>query len=131
MTFFHKIMVLEKIFFFQMHNTILQVPAHLLLKRPAPAHTSTPFFNFSYCPPLGEIIKIYSPPLKEGGWRYELWLHNMFHVFRSNHHCSWKFHKFQRKAPVLESVFFLKIINLYKDICFAWISRTFAKNCSL
>ena len=23
-------------------------------------HTSTPFFNFSDCPPLGEVIKIYS-----------------------------------------------------------------------
>ena len=30
---------------------------------------------------------------------------NMLHVFKSNHHCSWKFHKFHRKTPVLESLF--------------------------
>ena len=41
----------------------------------------------------------------------------MLCVFRSNHHCSWKFYKFHRKAPVLEC-FSLK---LYKDICSAWI----------
>ena len=31
-------------------------------------------------------------------------LHNMLCVFRSKHHCSWKFHKFHRKTPVLESL---------------------------
>ena len=30
----------------------------------------------------------------------------MLRVFRSNHHCSWKFHKFHRKTPVMQS--FLK-----------------------
>ena len=28
---------------------------------------------------------------------------NMFRVFKSNRHCSWKFRKFHRKTPVLES----------------------------
>ena len=35
------------------------------IRRPAlaPYHTSTPFFKFSdLSPPLGEVIKIYSPP---------------------------------------------------------------------
>ena len=27
---------------------------------------STPFFNFSDSPPLGKVIKIYSPPFKKG-----------------------------------------------------------------
>ena len=39
-------------------------------------------------------------------------------VFRNNHHCS-KFDKFHRKTPVLEFLFFLKIMKLYKDICSA------------
>ena len=51
-------------------------------------------------------------------------------VFRSNHHCSWKFQKFHRKTPVLKSLSFLKIMKLYKDICFAWISCTFVKTFS-
>ena len=29
---------------------------------------STPFFNFSDSPPLGKVIKIYSPSLSKGGW---------------------------------------------------------------
>ena len=49
---------------------------------------------------------------------------NMLRVFRSNHHCSWELHEFHRKTPVLESLFFLKIVKLYKDICSAWISRS-------
>ena len=51
----------------------------------------------------------------------------MFRVFRSNHHCSWKFHKFHRKTPVLESLFFLKMMKLYKGICSAWMRHTSAK----
>ena len=43
-------------------------------------------------------------------------------VFRSNHNCSWKFHKFHRKTPVLGSLFFLTMIKLYNNICSAWIS---------
>ena len=43
-------------------------------------------------------------------WRWLIYAHitlcnNMLHVFRSNHHCSWKFQKFHRKTPVLESLF--------------------------
>ena len=46
-------------------------------------------------------------------------LHNdILYVFRSNHHCSWKFHKFHRKTSVLESLFFLKMLKLYKEIFF-------------
>ena len=41
----------------------------------------------------------------------------MLHVFRSNHHCSWKFHKFHRKTPVLESVF-KKVAGLF-HVCFS------------
>ena len=37
-------------------------------------------------------------------------------VSRSNHHCSWKFHKFHRKTPVLESLFFFKLMKLYNII---------------
>ena len=40
---------------------------------------------------------------------------NMLPVFRSNHHRSWKFHEFHRKAPVLEYHFFLKMMKLYED----------------
>ena len=36
---------------------------------------------------------------------------NMLHFFRSNHYCSWKFYKFQRKTHVLESLFSLKWWN--------------------
>ena len=43
-------------------------------------------------------------------------------VFRSNHSCSWKFHKFHWKTPVLESLFFLTMIKLYNNISSAWIS---------
>ena len=43
-------------------------------------------------------------------------------VFRSNHNCSWKFHKFHWKTPVLESLFFLTMIKLYNNISSAWIS---------
>ena len=38
---------------------------------------------------------------------------NMLHIFRSNHR-SWKFHKFHRKTPVLESLFSLKWQNYIK-----------------
>ena len=56
---------------------------------------------------------------------------NMLHVFRSNHHCSWKFHKFYRKTAVLESLFkkvadhcfSLKMMKLYKDICSALLPK--------
>ena len=41
-------------------------------------------------------------------------LRNMLHVFRSNHHCSWKFHKFHRKTLVLESLFSLRWWNYIK-----------------
>ena len=35
-----------------------------------------------------------------------LWNNEYYNViFRSNHHCSWKFHKFHRETPVLESLF--------------------------
>ena len=51
----------------------------------------------------------------------------MLHVFRSNNHCSWKFHKFHRKTPVLESLFFVKMTKLYKDISSASIIHTSAK----
>ena len=36
---------------------------------------------------------------------YFLLCNNIFHVSRSNHHYSWKFHEFYRKTPVLESLF--------------------------
>ena len=51
----------------------------------------------------------------------------MLLVFRSNHHCFWKFHKFHRKTLVLESLFFLEMMKLYNNICFAWISCTSAE----
>ena len=48
-------------------------------------------------------------------WRWLIYalrnfsLHNkILSVFRSNHHCSGKFHTFHRQTPVLESLFFLK-----------------------
>ena len=49
---------------------------------------------------------------------------NILCVFRSNHHCSGKFHKFYRKTPVLESLFSLKMIFSSKDSCSAWASCT-------
>ena len=52
---------------------------------------------------------------------------NMLHVFRSNHHCSWKFPKFHRKTPMLGSLFFLSIMKLHKGIFSAWISHTSAE----
>ena len=58
-------------------------------------------------------------------WRWlihvirNLLLHNsMLRVFRSNHDCSWKFHEFHCKTHLLESLFYLKIMKLYKDILF-------------
>ena len=45
----------------------------------------------------------------------------MLRLFRSNHYCSWKYPKFHRKTPVLESLFSLEMMKLYKDICSAWI----------
>ena len=72
--------------------------------------------------------------VEERRWRWLIFalhiflLHdNMLGAFRSNHHCPWKFHKFHRKTPVLESLLFLKIMKLRKNICSAWISRTFAE----
>ena len=53
---------------------------------------------------------------------------NMLRVFRSNRHCSWNFHKFHGKTLVLESLFFLRMMKLYKYNCSAWISPTSAKN---
>ena len=52
---------------------------------------------------------------------YVIFYYIMLRVFRSNHHSSWKFHKFHRKTTVLESLFFLEMMKLYKDICSAWI----------
>ena len=57
---------------------------------------------------------------------------NMLHVFRSNHHCSWKFHRFHRKKPVLEFLFemvaglqayfvFVFLYNLFLMTSFAYI----------
>ena len=82
-------MVTKKFFFLQMHNTILQRGKEFLNvkminlekikkeKCQPPTHfkktcpcTILPLllFNFSDSPPLGEVIKIYSPPpLKRGG----------------------------------------------------------------
>ena len=51
---------------------------------------------------------------------------NNLHVLKSNHHCYWKFHKFHRKTPVVESLFSLKMLKLYKEIFTAWTSRTSA-----
>ena len=51
---------------------------------------------------------------------------NILRVFRSNHHCSGKFHKFHKKTPVLKPIFFLKMIFSLKDICSAWTSCTSA-----
>ena len=53
-------------------------------------------------------------------WRY----YYILCVFRSNHHRSWKFHKFHRKKLVLESLFCLKMTKLNKDLSSAWISHT-------
>ena len=39
-----------------------------ILRRPAPAPYFHPFFKFSDSLPLGEVIKIYSAPIKNGGW---------------------------------------------------------------
>ena len=71
-----------------------------------------------------------SSRVKGRHWRWLIYclrnflLHdNMLRVFRSNHPFSWKFHKFYRKTPVLESLFSLKIMELYKEICSAWISH--------
>ena len=58
---------------------------------------------------------------------YMIFHYIMLLVFRSNHHCFWKFHKFHRKTLVLESLFFLEMMKLYNNICFAWISCTSAE----
>ena len=64
-------------------------------------------------------------------WRWLIYtlhsflLHNMLCSFRSNQHCSWKFHKFHRKTPVLESLFerivgycfFFKMMKLSRLFC--------------
>ena len=53
-------------------------------------------------------------------WRWLIYaLHNfllrnnILRVFRSNHHCSGKFHKFHRKTPVLESLCSKSKVILY------------------
>ena len=61
--------------------------------------------------------------VKRWHWRWLIYSpRNMLHVFRSNHHCFWKFHKFHLKTPELESLFLIKMMELYKEICSAWIS---------
>ena len=50
---------------------------------------------------------------------------NMLHVFRSNHHYSWKLHKFHQKTTMLEFCF-LKMMKLYKDICSAYCHNFFS-----
>ena len=82
---------------------------------------------------IGLTINAISVTITVKGWHWR-WLiyalhnfllhNNMLRVFRSNHHCSWKFHG---KTPVLESLFFLKMMKLYKDICSAWINHTFVE----
>ena len=53
-----------------MHNIILQKSAPPPLKRPAPAPYSHPLLLIFQIPPspLGKVIKIYFPPLKNIGW---------------------------------------------------------------
>ena len=85
---------------------------------------------------IGLTINAISVTITVKGWHWR-WLiyalhnfllhNNMLRVFRSNHHCSWKFRKFHRKTPVLESLFFLKMMKLYKDICSAWINQKVEK----
>ena len=63
--------------------------------------------------------RVKSTVLKMAIMPYVIFYYLMLHVFRSNRHCPWKFHKFRRKTPLLESLFFLKIMKLYKDACSA------------
>ena len=74
-------------------------------------------------------------------------LHNMLHVFRSNHHCSWKFHKFHRKhlclsvlkklqtcRPVLCCFFLYMIIHVYVKSYFCincYLNKSWNDNCKL
>ena len=95
------------------------------------------FFSKSCNIMLEHRVNNKSSRVKGRHWRWLIYclrnflLHdNMLRVSRSNHPFSWKFHKFYRKKPVLESLFFLKIMKLYKDICSAWISHTFAQTFS-
>ena len=66
------------------------------------------------------LINAITVTVKGRHWRWLIYTlhnfllhHNMLRVFRSNHHCSWKFHKFQMKTTVLES-FSLKWWNYIK-----------------
>ena len=50
--------------------------------------------------------------VKERRWRWLIYVphnflrrNNMLRVFRSSQHCSWKFHKFHKKTPLLEPLF--------------------------
>ena len=81
-------------------------------------------------------VKNKSKIVKEQHWRWLIYAlrnfllrNNMLRVFRSKHPCSWKFNEFHMEAPVLECLFFLKMMKLYKDIYSAWISRTSADIC--
>ena len=47
---------------------------------------------------------------------YFLSHNDMLCVFRSNHHSLWKFYKFHRITPVLECLFFLRIMKLYRHL---------------
>ena len=47
---------------------------------------------------------------------YVIFYYIMLRVFRSNHHSSWKFHKFHRKTTVSESLFFLEMMKLYRHL---------------
>ena len=92
--------------------------------------------------------------VKEWCWRWVIYaLHNfllgnkMLHVFRSNHHCSWKFHKFHRKhlclsvlkklqtcRPVLYCFFLYVIIHVYVKSYFCincYLNKSWNDNCKL
>ena len=67
------------------------------------------------------LVKNKCNRVKGRHWRWLIYvlcnflLHsNMLRVFRSNHNCSWKFHRFHRKTPVSESLFSLKWWNYIK-----------------
>ena len=78
---------------------------------------------------IGLTINAITVTITVKGWHWRLLIYVlhifyyiiMLHVFRSNHHCSWKFHKFHRKKTALESLFFSEIMKLYKEICSAWM----------
>ena len=61
-------------------------------------------------------------------WRWLIYsLRNICYMFSEATTSFWKFHKFHLKTPELESLFLIKMMELYKDICSAWISRTSAQ----